>query len=166
MNMNGAHWHLVLNHLPIIVPMIGGLVMLGGHIFRVEAVKRTAYFIFIFGALCTILAFTTGEGAEETIEDIQGISKQLIKTHEETADTFAILSYLLGAISLLGLWANWQKKSFANLLSFVTLIFCGVVLFFAKQTGTTGGEIRHTEIRADGATSPAGTGEGAKEKDD
>jgi uncharacterized membrane protein len=164
--MNPAHYHLVLNHLPIIVPMIGLLVMIGGHIFQGEAVKRTAYFIFIFGALCTIPAFATGEGAEETIENIPGISEQLIKTHEEMADTFAILSYLLGAISLLGLWANLQQKSFANLLSFVAMIFCGVVLFFAKQTGTTGGEIRHTEIRADGATSPAGTGEGAQEKDD
>jgi hypothetical protein len=28
------------------------------------------------------------------------------------------------------------------------LIFAFVVLFFAKQTGTTGGEIRHTEIRS------------------
>ena len=26
------------------------------------------------------------------------------------------------------------------------MIFTFVVLFFAKQTGTTGGEIRHTEI--------------------
>lgn len=148
--MNPAHYHLILNHLPIIVPVIGLLVMVGGHIFQIEAVKRTAYFIFIFGALCTIPAFATGEGAEETIENIQGISEQLIETHEETAETFAILSYLLGAISLLGLWANWQKKSFATLLSFSAMIFCGVVLFFAKQTGTTGGEIRHTEIRSDG----------------
>ena len=149
--MNPAHYHLILNHLPIIVPVIGLLVMIGGHIFQIEAVKRTAYFIFIFGALCTIPAFATGEGAEETIENIQGISEQLIETHEETAETFAILSYLLGAISLLGLWANWQKKSFATLLSFSAMIFCGVVLFFAKQTGTTGGEIRHTEIRSDGS---------------
>ena len=125
--------------------------MIGGHIFQIEAVKRTAYFIFIFGALCTIPAFATGEGAEETIENIPGISEQLIEAHEETAETFAILSYLLGAISLLGLWANWQKKSFATLLSFSAMIFCGVVLFFAKQTGTTGGEIRHTEIRSDGS---------------
>ncbi len=164
--MNPAHYHLVLNHLPIIVPVIGLLVMIGGHIFRVEAVKRTAYFIFIFGALCTIPAFATGEGAEETIEDIQGISEQLINIHEEAAESFAILSYLLGAISLLGLWANWRQKSFANLLSFATLIFCVVVLFFAKQTGTTGGEIRHTEIRADDAIGPAKTGAGTKEEED
>lgn len=166
MNINGAHYHLILNHLPIIVPVIGVLVMIGGHIFRVEAVKRTAYFIFIFGALCTLPAFATGEGAEETIENIQGISEPLIKKHEESAETFAILSYLLGVISMLGLWANWRKKSFAALLSFATLIFCGVVLFFAKQTGITGGEIRHTEIRNDSGINSAGTATEANEKDD
>ena len=164
--MNPAHYHLVLNHLPIIVTVIGLLVMIGGHIFQIEAVKRTAYFIFIFGALCTIPAFATGEGAEETIENIQGISEQLIETHEETAETFAILSYLLGAISLLGLWANWRQKSFSNLLSFATLIFCGVVLFFAKQTGTTGGEIRHTEIRNESGIIPAGADRGTEKKED
>lgn len=164
--MNPAHYHLVLNHLPIIVPVIGLLVMIGGHIFQVEAVKRTAYFIFIFGALCTIPAFATGEGAEETIENIQGIDERLIETHEETAETFAVLSYLLGAISLLGLWANWQQKSFATLLSFSTMIFCGVVLFFAKQTGTTGGEIRHTEIRNGSGISPAKTDTEVKEEED
>ena len=151
MDMNPAHYHLVLNHLPIIVPIVGLLVMIAGHIFRVETVKRTANCIFIFGALCTIPAFATGEGAEETIEKIQGINEKLIKTHEETAETFAILSYLLGATSLLGLWANWKQKSFATLLSVAIMIYCGVVMFFAKQTGTTGGEIRHTEIRSGGS---------------
>ena len=63
--MNEAHWHLVFNHLPIIVPLIGLLVMIGGHIFQVDAVKRTAYIIFIGGALCPMPAFATGEEKEE-----------------------------------------------------------------------------------------------------
>lgn len=34
--MNDAHWHLLLNHLPIIFPVIGFLIMLGGFIFKSE----------------------------------------------------------------------------------------------------------------------------------
>lgn len=34
------------------------------------------------------------------------------------------------------------------MISVGTLIIAFVVLFFGKQTGTTGGEIRHTEIRS------------------
>ena len=145
--MNDAHYHLVLNHLPIIIPAIGLLILIGGLLFKSEIVKRTAYLVFILGAITTLAAFATGEGAEEAVEHLPGVTENLIKTHEETAEIFAILSYILGAIALIGLYANYYKKSFANSLSYITLVAALATLFYAKQTGTTGGEIRHTEIR-------------------
>jgi uncharacterized membrane protein len=145
--MNGAHWHLVVNHLPIIFPIVGIIVMITGLISKSEAVKRTAFMLFIFGALTAIAAMSTGEGAEEVVEKISGVTENYIESHEETAETFAILAYILGGISLLGLWASFKQKSFSSIISIGTLIFAFVVLFFAQQTGTTGGEIRHTEIR-------------------
>lgn len=145
--MNDAHVHLVLNHLPIIIPMIGLLVLIGGMIFKSEVVKRTAYLILILGAIAAIPTFATGEGAEEVIEELAGVDENLIKTHEEIAEKFAILCYVLGGISLLGLWANFYKKSFSTIISFATIIICITTLYFAKQTATTGGEIRHSEIR-------------------
>lgn len=147
--MNGANWHLVLNHLPIIIPIIGLLIMVGGFLFKSEILKRAAYSIYILAAITAIAAFSTGEGAEEIVEEIKGIDEQLIKVHEETAETFAILLYALGGISLIGLWANWKKKSFSKLISFASIALTIIVLFYAKQSGTTGGEIRHTEIRVD-----------------
>jgi uncharacterized membrane protein len=146
--MNTAHFHLLVNHLPIIFPIVGILVMLAGFITKSEVVKRTAYFIFVMGTITTITAMATGEGAEDVVEKISGVTKSVIHEHEETAETFAVLSYLLGAISLFGFWASLKQKSFAKIISYVVLVFAFVVMFFAKLTGTTGGEIRHTEIRA------------------
>ncbi|MFA9371283.1 MAG: hypothetical protein ACERIH_06195 [Labilibaculum antarcticum] len=145
--MNGAHWHLAINHLPIIIPIIGLLIMLGGLFLKSEILKRAAYCIFILGAITVIAAFATGEGAEEVVEGIQGVDKHFIKVHEETAEVFSILLYVLGGFSLLGLWANWKRKSFSVLMPFLTIVLSVVTLLYAKQTGTTGGEIRHTEIR-------------------
>lgn len=145
--MNEAHVHLLVNHFPIIVPIIGLLVMLGGLYFRSESIKRTAYVIFIVGAMLTIPAFVTGEGAEDIVKQIQGIDKIFIEPHEEVAETFAVLSYVLGGISVFGLWANIKQKSSSNALIIITILFSLIVLFFAAKTGTTGGEIRHTEIR-------------------
>ena len=145
--MNDAHLHLVLNHLPIILPLLGLLIMIGGLLFKSEIVKRTAYLIFILGALLAIPTFATGEGAEEVIENLPGIEKKYIESHEEIAETFALLCYVLGGISLLGLWANFYKKLFAPILIYVTILVCFITLYFAKQTGTSGGEIRHIEIR-------------------
>jgi uncharacterized membrane protein len=146
--MNQAHWHLVVNHLPIIFPLVGVIVLVTGLISKSEAVKRTAFMIFIIGALSSIAAMSTGEGAEEIVEKISGITDDYIKSHEETAETLALLSYILGGISLLGLWSSFKEKTFSGLVAIVTLVFAIVVLFFAKQTGTSGGVIRHTEIRS------------------
>ena len=147
--MNDAHFHLVVNHLPIIIPIVGLLVMLGGFITRSAIVKRTAYCIFILGALCTIPAAVSGEGAEEVVEHLNIADHHIIHEHEEAAETFILCSYLLGGLALLGLWANLKRKTFGNAISIVTIVFSLVVLFLGSNTATTGGEIRHTEIRND-----------------
>lgn len=164
--MNEAHWHLLVNHLPIIFPVVGVIVLITGLISKSEAVKRSSFLIFIIGALATIAAMYTGGGAEDVVAKISGISESYIETHEEAAETFAILSYLLGTISILGLWTSFKRKTYSSLISISTLVFAFVVLFFAKQVGTTGGEIRHTEIRADYKVDPAANTEYEKgEKD-
>jgi hypothetical protein len=45
--MNEAHWHLVVNHLPIIFPIVGVIVMVTGIVSKSEAVKRTSFLILI-----------------------------------------------------------------------------------------------------------------------
>lgn len=145
--MNNAHFHLLVNHLPIIFPVAGIIVMILGWIIKSEAVKRTAYFIFILAALGTVVAMQSGESAENSIEKLNGVSKDFIETHEDAAKTFAILAYTLGAVSLIGLWASWKKKVISNIISISVLVFALVLMVFAKQVGTTGGKIIHTEIR-------------------
>jgi uncharacterized membrane protein len=135
--MNQAHFHLMVNHLPIIFPIVGAIVLIGGFMLRSEIIKRVAYTIFTLGAIATFPAFLSGEGVEEVVENLSGVS--------------ALLSYTLGAFSILALWSNWQQKSFKGIISIVVLILSISVLYFGKVTGTTGGEIRHTEIRANQA---------------
>jgi len=145
--MNDAHFHLAVNHLPIIVPGIAATILAGGFIFKSEIVKRTAYFIFILGAITTFVAMNSGEGAEEIVEHM-GASHDLIHEHEEVAERFALVSHALGLLSIIGLWANWKRKKFSNIIAVVVLIISIVALFFGRQAGTTGGEIMHEEIRA------------------
>ncbi|MDA3911605.1 MAG: hypothetical protein PF448_09635 [Bacteroidales bacterium] len=144
--MNEAHWHLAIDHLPIIIPIFGLVIMIVGLFLKSEILKRTAYCMFICAAITAFAAIFTGEGAEDIVEGIQGIDEQYIEIHEETAKLFSILLYVLGGLSLIGLWANWKKKPFSKILSFIIIAFAFIVLFYAKKTGTTGGEIRHTEI--------------------
>jgi hypothetical protein len=72
--MNGAHWHLVVNHIPIIFPIVGVIVMITGLVSKSEAVKRTAFMIFILGSFAVIAAMNTGEDAEDVVEKIIGVT--------------------------------------------------------------------------------------------
>ncbi|OJJ14836.1 hypothetical protein BKI52_40475 [marine bacterium AO1-C] len=146
--MNDAYLHIALNHLPIIIPMVGLLVMIGGLITKSDIVKRAAFCLFILGTITAIPANVTGEGAEEIVEKL-GISHDIIHEHEEKAETFVLVMYGLGLLSVIGLWANLKQKGFAGIVTLVVTVFSVVTLYFAQQTGNSGGEIRHTEIRKD-----------------
>lgn len=146
--MTQPHFHLLINHLPIFFPVAGLLILITGIFLKNETIKRTAYGLFAIGAIGAFVASSSGEGAEEAIEHIQGVSRKLIHKHEESSEIFSLLSYLFGAISLVAIWVSFKQKSIANVLSILIFVFGLVVLFFAKETGTTGGEIMHSEIRS------------------
>lgn len=147
--MNNAHLHLVVNHLPIIFPIVGIVILLVSFYTKNEVVKRTSFFVFVLGALASVFAMATGEGAEEAVEHLPGITENLIHKHEEAAEVFAALSYVLGVISLAGIYASWKNLSFSKFLPFVIGGVSLISLFFAQQAGSSGGEIRHTEIRTE-----------------
>lgn len=85
--------------------------MITGLISKSEAVKRTAFMIFILGALASIAAMTTGEGAEEIVEKINGVTENYIESHK-TAETFALLSYILVAFLYLDFEPSTKQKTF------------------------------------------------------
>ncbi len=165
--MNDAHLHMVVNHFPIIGIILGFGVLIAGIVFKNDSVKNTAYCLFIVGAIFAFASMSTGEGAEEMVEDMPSVGKQIIHEHEEMAEKLALVLYVLGIVSIVGLFANVKKHAQAKLVTFLALAIAAVGIFFGIQTGTTGGEVRHTEIRADsGATTNATQNGGEVEDED
>jgi uncharacterized membrane protein len=151
--MNDAHLHLIVNHFPIVGFLIGTLVLIAGLLLKKSEVKLTAFGIYLFSVLASVVANKTGDEAEEILEDIEGVSHSLIHTHEEYAETFFVLALILGALSLIGFVAELKKFKFANFLTVLILLFAIAASVSATYVGTSGGEIRHPEIREDaGAT--------------
>ncbi len=143
--MNDAHLHLLINHFPIVGTIFGFGILVAGIILKNKSVQNTAYIIFI---LCMILgkaSMFTGEKAEKIIENL-GISRDLIHEHEEQAETYIKMAYALGVISIISLLANIRNHSKSKLFSFLTLTLAIVTIILSKSVGTSGGEIRHTEI--------------------
>ena len=160
--MTTAHYHLLVNHLPILFPLAGLLTLAGGLILRNETVKRTGLFILIAGAATTFLANATGDKAEHAIGHLVGVSRHLIHEHEEMAETFSLLCYGLGILSCLAFWASLQEKSWRHILNLVILLFGIVWMFFAQKTGSSGGEIRHPEIQNEAPTQSDSSAEPAE----
>ncbi len=152
--MNNAHYHLLVNHLPIVGLVIGILVLIVGLFLKKRDIKLTALGVFVFSAIASIFAFYTGEGAEEVVENIAGISETLIHNHEEYAESFFTFTLILGAISLITFIAELKKFKYAKYLMFITLLLAIADSVLASYVGTSGGEIRHTEIRSDAKVIP------------
>ena len=145
--MNDAHLHMIVNHFPIIGTIFGLGILIAGLFFKNNVLKNTAYVLFIIAAIFGLLAMNTGEGAEEIVEDFPNIGKQIIHEHEEIAEKLAIILYVLGGLSIIGLYLNVKNHTKANILSYLATVTAIVAVVFAVKTGTTGGEVRHTEIR-------------------
>jgi len=146
--MNAAHFHLVVNHFPIILTFAGSLVLLMGFIFKSEDVKRVSYILFIIASLTTFLSFISGEGAEKVLEHVAGIEEHYIETHEQMAKIFSPFMYLLGLVSIASLYFSFKGKGkVPTILGIITLILSLVVLPIGGLVANTGGQIRHTEIR-------------------
>ena len=145
--MNDAHLHMVFNHFPIIGLFFGIGILAYGIIKKQTILVNTAYVIFIVCMIMAKATMMTGEGAEEIVEEL-GISKEIIHEHEEIAETFMKILYVLGILSILGLVANVKKHAKASIVSYVVLVLAIGAAVLSKSVGTSGGEIRHTEIRA------------------
>lgn len=145
--MNDAHLHMVVNHFPIIGSILGLGILISGLVLKNNSVKNTAYILFIICAIFSFTAMYTGEGAEEIVEDMPTIGNQIIHEHEELAEKFALIMYVTGFFSLISLVANFKNHKYAKLLSFITLTLALVGTILSKSVGTSGGQIRHTEIR-------------------
>lgn len=161
--MTDAHYHLVVNHFPIIGTILGLGILLTGILLKNNTIKNVSYVLFIVSAIFAAFSMATGEGAEEMVENMPNIGRNIIHEHEEMAEKLALVLYALGVVSLVGLYTNIKNHNKANLVSYLVLVISFVAVFLAQQVGTTGGEIRHTEIRKDFKASTTATGE---EKDE
>ena len=144
--MDKVHIHLLITHLPIFGSILGGLVLAHGIGVKSHQTIIAAYYVIIVSSVGAVVAYLTGEGAEEAVEDIQGVAKNMIGQHEDFA-LFALVALIIaGLISLLGFYLIIKKSSMANTVAVLTLFVTIISFGLVARTGYLGGQIRHTEI--------------------
>lgn len=144
--MSSTHIHLLITHLPIFGSMLGAIVLLIGIWNKSNTTKIAAYTLFVISSIGAGIAYLSGEGAEESIEELQGVVESTIELHQNAALLSLVALIFLGFISLIAIYLTSIKSSLTNLFSFLILI-CSLMSFvLVARTGYLGGKIRHTEI--------------------
>jgi len=149
--MNQAHLHLILVHIPVVLTPAAALVLAFGLMKRQGVVTSVAHTLLIVAALICIPAFLLGEGAEEIVEHLPGISEDTIEEHEEIAEKAVWLSGILGASSLLCLALRNRAVGLISIVQPATLLLALVTSGILAYTAFEGGKIRHPEAYSEQA---------------
>jgi hypothetical protein len=157
-----AHWHLIVNHLPVLgVPF--GAALLGLGLFRGRvALQRAGLTVLVLAGLAAGIAYLTGEPAEHALEAMGPLGTRpeaLIEAHEEAALAAAIITGLGALVAGVGLWRLRRGAASRGWMA-GALTVALVATLALGWVATLGGRISHPEIRPAAAlgtaSAPAG----------
>jgi len=144
--MNIAHFHIFLCHVPVIGMGFAMLLNIWALLKKSAEIKQATLFLYALTAILSIPVYFTGEGAEQIVKTIPGITENLIEPHEETALFFFIGLSVIGALAIIGLAFAKKSKALFNKIVFIVFVLALLNSFFAIKTSFSGGIIKHNEI--------------------
>lgn len=146
--MNGAHAHILLNHLPV-VGLVFSVALLGAAVYvKNDTLGRAGLVALVAIAIVTVPVYLTGEPAEEVVEGFGFVTDDLIEPHEEAGRILFITLEAIGVIALLGLMVS-RAKALPRWLVPTVLVMNLIAAGWAGYTAYLGGQIVHEEARPD-----------------
>jgi uncharacterized membrane protein len=145
--MNGAHLHLILNHIPVFGLLFGLLILAVAQLRQNRDLASTGMFTLVAIAIIAIPVYLTGEPAEEIIEHMPGFSEEMLERHEWAALIAIFLTEIVGILALAGLVAYRRPKQLPGWFLPTLLFLCLVAVGWVGWTSSVGGQISHAEAR-------------------
>jgi hypothetical protein len=146
MVFNGAQFHLLVNHLPVTGFLGMVLALAFAMITKSLDIKRFVLVATAVVGLSALAPYFTGEEAEEVIEHLPGVSKDLIHAHEKLAEQATILAVLTALAAALAFGLHFKRpdslKASIPAVFLLSLVTAGLM----GAAGHEGGKIRHPEI--------------------
>lgn len=144
--MNSSQIHLALTHVPVILSFVGLVLLAIALIRKNDILTKTAFYMLLAAGLFALPVYFTGEGAEEMVEEVPGVSEAIISRHEEFANIALAVIGIGGLTALAGLFVNSKRQVF-RVVRLVTFFIALASAAAMAQTAHLGGQIRHSEIR-------------------
>jgi len=143
--MNAAHLHIILVHLPIVLIPTGAIMLTLSLLRRSSAGVSIALLLLVCTTVLAVPPFLLGEGAEEIVEDLPGISEDVIEEHEEAADIAFWLTIATGLLGAGSLAARRLGKPTSKSLALATVVVSYAASASLLYAAHQGGKIRHPE---------------------
>jgi hypothetical protein len=158
--MNGAHLHLLINHIPVLGTLFS-LALLAFSVWkRSEDLRKAALGAFVIVALAAGATYLTGDPAEDAVKGLPGVSTALIERRDDAAGIALGGAIALGLLALGALIWFRGGRPVKNWFSTLALAAAVLVTGWMAWTAYLGGQIRHTEIRPDAV--PMNTSQSAR----
>ena len=145
--MNGAHFHLIFCHIPIIGAVFTIILILFGIYMKSKDLKIVSLWFSVIVGLFAVLAYVTGDSAAEIAKKINGITDSIIEPHEQWALYYFIFLIVIGVISLIALYLSRTSSEMLHKFVIIILVLTILSSVIAFETAYTGAKIRHTEIQ-------------------
>ena len=165
--MDLAYLHLVTNHIPIVGIPFALILLLLGIWRKSDELKAAAFLAFAVLGIATLGVFLLGQGGEDFVEELAGVSHDAIEEHEKMGLVSLIAVGITAIVGLFGLifykgWAVLKRRKSDKLLNgeidetanpffphWLVFAVLGLAVLSAGilgYTGKLGGKIRHTEF--------------------
>ena len=147
--MSAAHWHLVLNHIPLLGILFGTALLAYGVWRRQEDVQIASLGLLVVAGLAVIAVYLTGEPAEEVVEGLAGVSHDAIEAHEHFAWYGLVAGIATGVVALGTLLYGALRRRLVRWTVGLTLLLAVVSVGLIGYTANLGGKISHPELRGE-----------------
>src|SRR6185503_18862871 len=139
MEFNPAHYHLFLNHLPVLGSFFLALLLTIGLLRRSRELTRVALALTLLFPAATYVVTLTGDKAEHYLEDESWFDKDLVHEHEERGEAALIASGVAGVLALLALWVSRKgvelKPAMTMVVLLAVLVSAGMMVWTALEGG-------------------------------
>lgn len=144
--MNAAHFHLVINHFPVVLMLAATVIGLHGWLQTSAEAKKIALSLSVVASLSGLASYFSGQPAAEFLENSAIINDTHVEEHEEAAEKTIIITTIAGLAAGAAFFLASRKSAMAHR---VYLAATGLMLISSVTLGWTaakGGLIRHPEV--------------------
>ena len=154
--MSLVHLHLMLNHAPVFGVAFAALLLAVAATRRSDELAKVAFAFLALLAVATVMVFATGGAAERAVETLPTVSREIVESHEDAAIAATALMVAIGVLASIAL-VVYRRRAIPRRVVVAATVVVLAAVGTVGYVANLGGQIRHTEIRAEASAGSTAT---------